>query len=163
VRTSRTWIAAAAFSVVACVAVLPVGVAYADCTTAGDYGAGAGCSPPGSSGGSGNTESWPPTSVDWPPQLGSDSDKDSGDKGGGGAKPTPIVMPNGQKPPPASPPSGSDSTGTSTPPTPIVPVGLGAHSNESEHKRNTEPDRDCARLAPSPCAELGARRYLGHG
>jgi putative transposase len=110
VNISRMWIAVAALSIVGWVAVLPLGVAYAD------------CAPPGSSG-SGNVESWPPTSVDWPPLLGSDSDKDSGDKGGGGAKPTPIVMPNGQKPPPATPASGSDSTGTSTPPTPIVPVG----------------------------------------
>jgi hypothetical protein len=117
------WIAAAAaLSIAGWVAVFPVGVAYADCTTAGDFGAGAGCAPPGSSSGSGNTESWPPTSVDWPPQLGSDSDKD-GDKGGGGAKPTPIVMPNGQKPPPATAASGSDSTSTSTPPKPIVAVG----------------------------------------
>jgi hypothetical protein len=117
------WTAAAALPIVGWVAVFPVGVAYADCTGAGDYGAASGCAPPGSSSGSGNTESWPPTSVDWPPQLGSDSDKASGDKGGGDAKPTPIVMPNGQKPPPAAPASGSDSASTSTPTTPIVPVG----------------------------------------
>ena len=117
------WIAAAALSIAGWVAVLPVGVAYADCTTAGDFGAAAGCAPSDDSSGSGKAESWPPTSVDWPPQLGSDSDKDSGDKGGGSAKPTPIVMPDGQKPPPATPASGSDSTSSSTPPTPIVPVG----------------------------------------
>jgi hypothetical protein len=121
VNTFRMWIAAAALSIAGWVGVFPAGTAYADCTTAGDFGAAAGCAPPGSSG-SGNTQSWPPTSVDWPPQLGSDSDKDSSDKGGG-AKPTPIVMPNGQKPQPATPASGSDSTSTSTSPTPIVPVG----------------------------------------
>jgi hypothetical protein len=117
------WIAVAPLSIVGWAAVLPIGVAYADCNGAGDFGAGSGCAPPGSSSGSGNTESWPPTSVDWPPQLGSDSDKDSGDKGGGSAKPTPILMPNGQKSPPATPASGSDSTSTSSPPTPIGPVG----------------------------------------
>jgi hypothetical protein len=117
------WIAVAALAIVGWVTVLPVGVAYADCTGAGDFGAGSGCAPPGSSSGSGNTESWPPTSVDWPPQLGSDSDKDNGDKGGGDAKSTPIVMPSGQKPPPATASSDSDSTSTSTPPKPIVPVG----------------------------------------
>ena len=90
---------------------------------AGDFGAGAGCPPPGSSSGSGNTESWPPTSVDWPPQLNSDSGNGSAGHGDGGVKPTPIVMPDGQKPPQATPSSGSDSTSTSTPPTPIVPVG----------------------------------------
>jgi hypothetical protein len=125
--TSRMRIPVAALSVVGWGAVLPVGVAHADCTSPGDFGAGAGCAPPGSSSGSGNTESWPPTSVDWPPQLksdsGSDNGGDSGDKGGGGAKPTPIVMPSGQKLPPATPAAGSDSTSTSTSPTPIVPVG----------------------------------------
>jgi hypothetical protein len=112
----------AALSIVGWVAVLPVGIANADCTGAGDFGAASGCAPPGSSG-SGNTESWPPTAVDWPPQLGSDSDKGNGDKGRGDAKSTPIVIPSGQKPPPATPSSDSDSTSTSTPPKPIVPVG----------------------------------------
>jgi hypothetical protein len=113
VNTFRT--AAAALSIVGWAALLPVGVAYADCTGAGDFGAGSGCAPPGSSSGSDNTQSWPPTAVDWPPQLGSDSDKNSGDKGGGDAKPTPIVMPSGQKPPPATP-----TPSTSATPTPIV-------------------------------------------
>ena len=122
-NTFRIWIAVAALSIAGWVAVFSVGTANADCTTAGDYGAAAGCAPSGNSSGSGKAESWPPTSVDWPPQLGSDSDKGSGDTGGGGAKPTPIVMPDGQKPPPATAASGSDSTSTSTPPTPIVPVG----------------------------------------
>jgi hypothetical protein len=105
---------------------LPVGIANADCTSAGDYGAGSGCAPPDSSSGSSKTESWPPTSVDWPPQLDSDAGN-GGDKKDGGAKPTPIVMPNGQTPPPATPtpivPVGSPAAttpGTSTTPTPIV-------------------------------------------
>ena len=125
-RTSRVRIAAAAFSLVGWLALVPVGIAHADCTTAGDFGAGAGCAPPGDSSGSGKAEGWPPTSVDWPPQLSSDSGSDSGGKGGGGgddASSTPIVMPDGQKPPPAKSSSGSDSTSTSTPPKPIVPVG----------------------------------------
>ena len=84
-----------AFSLAGLLDLLPVGVANADCTTAGDFGAGASCPPPGSSSGSGNTESWPPTSVDWPPQLQSDSGSDNEDASGGRAKPTPIVMPNG--------------------------------------------------------------------
>ena len=95
--TSRIWIAAVAFSLAAGVALLPVGIAHADCTGAGDFGAGAGCPPPGSSSGSGNTESWPPASVDWPPQLNSDSGSGSAGHGDGGVKPTPIVMPDGQK------------------------------------------------------------------
>jgi hypothetical protein len=137
--TRRRRTAAAAFVLAGSVALLPVGIAHADCTTAGDFGAGSGCAPPGGSSGSGNTESWPPKSVDWPPQLSSDSGNDnggdSGGKGGsggsggnggggdGGAQPTPIVMPGGQKPAPATPSSGSDSTSTSTPPKPIVSVG----------------------------------------
>lgn len=121
--TSRIWIAAVAFSLAACVALLPVGIAHADCTAAGDFGAGAGCPPPGSSSGSANTVSWPPTSVDWPPQLNSDSGSGSAGHGDGGVKPTPIVVPDGQRPPQATPSSVADSTSTSTPPTPIVPVG----------------------------------------
>jgi hypothetical protein len=116
------WIVVAVLSIVGWAAVLGVGIANADCTGAGDFGAASGCAPPGSSG-SGNTESWPPPAVDWPPQLGADSDKDNGGKGGADAKSTPIVMPSGQKPPPATPSSDSDSTITSTPPKPIVPVG----------------------------------------
>ena len=119
----RRWIAAAAFVFAGSLTLLPVGIAHADCRTAGAFGAGAGCAPPGNSSGSGNAESWPPTSVDWPPKLSSDTGSDSGGNGGGGAKPTPIVMPDSQKPAPATPSSGSDSTSTSTPPTPIVAVG----------------------------------------
>jgi hypothetical protein len=115
------WIAAAALSLIGS-AVLPVGIAAADCTGAGDFGAGSGCAPPGDSSGSGKAESWPPTAVDWPPQL--DSDAGSDDKGGGGTRSTPIVMPDGRTAPPAADSdSDSDSTSTSTPPKPIVPVG----------------------------------------
>jgi hypothetical protein len=132
--STRRWrTAAAAFALAGSAILQPVGVAHADCTTAGDFGAGSGCAPPGDSSGSGNAESWPPTSVDWPPKLSSDSGNDnggdSGGKGGGGggsgggAQPTPILMPNGQKPAPATPSSGSNSTSTSTPPKPIVSVG----------------------------------------
>jgi hypothetical protein len=53
----------------------------------------------------------------------SNSSGDSGGNGGGRAQSTPIVMPSGQKPPPVTPSSGLDSTSTSTPPKPIVPVG----------------------------------------
>jgi hypothetical protein len=117
-------IAAAVLSLIGW-AVLPAGVADADCTGAGDFGAASGCAPPGaSSGGGGKAESWPPTSVDWPPQLDADTGSDS--KGGGDAQSTPIVMPDGQKAPPVTHPSSSDPTSTSTPPKPIVPVGAPA-------------------------------------
>jgi hypothetical protein len=130
--STRRWrTAAAAVLVAGSVTLLPVGIADADCTTAGDFGAGAGCSPPGDSSGSGNAESWPPTSVDWPPKLSSDSENGNGGEGGGkggsggsgGGQPTPIVMPNGQKPASTTPSSSSDSTSTSTTPKPIVPAG----------------------------------------
>lgn len=79
--------------------------------------------------GSGSDESkmWPPTKLDWPPSdistAGlSDSGKGSGDSGSD--KTTPIVMPNGQAAPPADDASeDSESTLTSTTPTPIVPAG----------------------------------------
>ena len=98
---------------------LPTGVAAADCTGAGEFGAGSGCPPPGDSSGSGSSDSWPPTAVDWPPPQNSISGSDD-DSGGKGDAATPIVMPNGQKPPPAV---HSESTSTSTPAKPIVPVG----------------------------------------
>jgi hypothetical protein len=111
---ARIWIAAVTFSVFGWI--VPIAVANADCTTAGDFGAAAGCAPSSDdSSGSGKAESWPPTSVDWPPQLKSDTDSDSK---GGEAKSTPIVMPKGQKAPPTASPS--NSTSTSTTPTPIV-------------------------------------------
>jgi hypothetical protein len=141
VTVSRIRIAAAAFALAGCFAVLPVGIAAADCTTAGDFGAGAGCAPPSSSG-SGNAESWPPTSVDWPPQLDSDSGSDSSGNGGGSGgngKQTPIVMPSGQKPPPAEHSSNSDSKGTSTPPTPIVPVGPASAASSTSTNTTSTP------------------------
>jgi len=101
-----------ALSVVGCFALLPAGAAQADCDTPGDFGAGSGCPPPGSdSSGGGGTESWPPTSVDWPPLFesalgGGDTDK---------AKAPPIVA------------AGSGPASTSTTPTttstPIVMPG----------------------------------------
>lgn len=117
-NTSPIRIAAGAVALAASFVLVPLGIANADCTTAGDFGAAAGCAPSDDSSGSGKAESWPPTSVDWPPQLGSDSDKKGGDKGGGDVKPTPIVMPSGQKPPPATPASNSGTP--SATPTPIV-------------------------------------------
>jgi hypothetical protein len=126
-------------------AVLPAGVAEADCTVAGDFGAGAGCAPPSS--GSGNAESWPPTSVDWPPQLDSDSGSDS--KGGGDAQSTPIVMPDGQQAPPATHSSSSDPTSTSTPPKPIVPVGAPAAGTTPATGTTTKSAEATAIVAPS--------------
>jgi hypothetical protein len=124
-RRPGRWLAT--LTIVAATALMPVGVAKADCDTPGDFGAGSGCPPPGSdsSGGGSGGESWPPTSVDWPPQfesaLGGDSEK---------SKAPPIVMPDGatshaaEK---ASPPivgAGSDSTpSTTATSTPIVMPG----------------------------------------
>lgn len=102
------------------VAVLPAGVAAADCTGAGDFGAGAGCPPPGDSSGSGNSDSWPPTAVDWPPPQNSLYGSDDS-AGSGVESATPIVMPDGQKAPPAA--HSESPTSTSTSAKPIVPVG----------------------------------------
>ena len=163
--TSRIRIAAAAFSIVGWVAVLPVGVANADCTTAGDFGAGAGCAPPGGSSGSGKAESWPPTSVDWPPQLGSDSDSDSGDKAEVVA--TSIVDTDRHARRPEAPAGHTlvrfgfdkhlDTAQADR------PGGLGVPSSVADDERDPDPDRHSARLALSPCAEFGPRRYLTHG
>jgi hypothetical protein len=116
--------AAAVLALVGWGVMIPIGVAGADCTNAGDFGAGAGC-PPGDNSGSNKTESWPPTAVDWPPQLNDDESESGSKKGGGGGgdeTTTPIVMPNGQKASTVSS-SNSDSKSTSTSETPIVPVG----------------------------------------
>jgi hypothetical protein len=95
-----------------CFAMIPVGVATADCSGAGDFGASSGCPPPGGSD-SGGGDSWPPTSVDWPP--GGDSGSDSGTSDASQNKaPPPIVLPLGQEATPVS---------TSETPTPIVAVG----------------------------------------
>jgi hypothetical protein len=131
--STRWRILVAALSFVGWVAVLPADIAQAACTGAGDFGAASGCAP-SDSGGSSKGESWPPTSVDWPPQqdadAGSDS-SDSSDKGGGDAQSTPIVMPDGQTAPQATHSLGSDSTSTSTPAKPIVPVGPGPSTGTS--------------------------------
>ena len=106
-RWHGRWLAAV--TIVAATALMPVGVAHADCDTPGDFGAGSGCPPPGSdsSGSGGGGESWPPTSVDWPPQfdsaLSGDSDK---------PKAPPIVMPDG-----------TTSHAASSAPAPIVGAG----------------------------------------
>ena len=105
----------AVLSVLGCSVILPVGVAQADCDTPGDFGAGSGCPPPGSdSSGGGNTQSWPPTSVDWPPQFESAG-------GGSNEKSTssPIV-PDGEAAHRKSP---ATTVSTSTTPTPIVMPG----------------------------------------
>ena len=91
-------------------------VAAADCTGAGDFGAGSGCAPPG--GGSSSAKAWPPTSVDWPPNVDSDSGGSSGDSGDA----NPIVLPDGQKPSTTTPRASAPATPTTSSP-PIVPVG----------------------------------------
>ena len=73
--------------------------------------------------GSDDSKMWPPTKLDWPPSDISTAGLSDSGKGGGDSgsdKATPIVMPNGQSPPPKE---DSDSTSTSTKPTPIVPAG----------------------------------------
>gem|GEM_PF-1950725 len=131
--------AVAAWTLMAAFGMFPAaGVASADCTTAGDFGAGAGCSPPGASSGGGNSEAWPPTGVDWPPSQ----DSASGDSGGGGGKggddkPTPIVMPDGSQPALGVHTSGSDSSSTTSPPTPIV--GATTSSGGSSQSTSTTP------------------------
>lgn len=112
VRAGRRGIAAAgivAWTMSAWLTVVPP-QASADCTGAGDFGAGSGCAPPG--GGSSSAKAWPPTAVDWPPSP--DSDKGGGT---GDAEATPIVLPDGQKP------STTSSAAPTTSSTPIVPVG----------------------------------------
>lgn len=91
-------------------------VAGADCTGAGDFGAGSGCAPPG--GGSSSAKAWPPTSVDWPPNVDSDSGGSSGDSGDA----NPILLPDGQKPSTTTSRASAPATPTTSSP-PIVPVG----------------------------------------
>ncbi|NTY60323.1 hypothetical protein [Mycolicibacterium sphagni] len=111
--------------IVGCIAVVPVGVAHADCDTPGDFGAGSGCPPPGpdSSGGGSSTESWPPTSIDWPPQF--DSALGGGDNEK--SKAAPIVMPDGMAAQPA----------TSTSPVPKPIVGAGSETPPSTSSATT--------------------------
>ncbi|MGX9672353.1 hypothetical protein [Mycobacterium sp. HM-7] len=114
VISGRRWVAAAGVAVAAWFTVCPP-VARADCTGAGDFGAGSGCAPPG--GGSSSAKAWPPTSVDWPPTVDSDSGSGGGD---GSADSHPIVLPDGQKP---STTTSRASGAPATPSVPIVPVG----------------------------------------
>lgn len=118
----RRWVAIAACAAwlslaLAFGAVVPAGVAYADCSGAGDFGAGSGCPPPGDTSGSGGGESWPPTSVDWPPSQG---DSGGGGGSGSGSGSGPIVMPDGQQIPSTT--RSTSAKDTFAPPTPIVPV-----------------------------------------
>lgn len=107
----------ASLVLVGCLLVSPAGVARADCDTPGDFGAGSGCPPPGSdSSDSGGTESWPPTSVDWPPKFDSAFSGDN-EK----SKTPPIVMPDGMAAPPAA----------DTPTAPIVGAGSGSSTSST--------------------------------
>lgn len=131
----------------ALLAVAPAAIAHADCTGAGDFGAGSGCPPPGDSDGSGGGESWPPTSVDWPPSQSASSTSGSSAGGGGShAATVPIVMPDGQTAPQAQKPTG-DSTGTSA--SPIVPVGAPAVVGPAGADQKAE-DPIVIPAAPSP-------------
>ncbi|BAX95942.1 hypothetical protein MSTE_00601 [Mycobacteroides stephanolepidis] len=87
----------------------PASVARADNCSPGDFGAAQGCAPPAAVTGGDKTESWPPTSVDWPPEPDSDTDA-----AGQGAAPPPIVMPAGTAPVKPAPP-GREPTTTSAP------------------------------------------------
>ena len=99
------------------VAVLLAPTAAADCSGAGDFGAAAGCAAPGGGSGSSATESWPPTSVDWPPQLDSAAGDGTSDGKSDKTASPPIVLPLGQHAPPAGP------APTTEAPEPIVPAG----------------------------------------
>lgn len=118
--TTRRFVVAALVTWVAATVVNAPAANADNCTGAGDFGAAAGCAAPGD--GSGKTESWPPTSVDWPPDFSSDSD--TAGKGTDQAATTPIVLPPGQPAPHVKSSGGQgDSTSTPTSPTPIVPAG----------------------------------------
>ena len=100
------------------VSVLLAPTAAADCTGAGDFGAASGCAAPGGGSGSSATESWPPTSVDWPPQLDSAAGDDTSNGKSDKTASPPIVLPAGQQASPAGGP-----TPTAEAPKPIVPAG----------------------------------------
>ena len=127
--------AVAACTLMAAFGLFPAaGVASADCTTAGDFGAGAGCSPPGASSGGGSSAAWPPTGVDWPPSQDSATGDSGGDGGkGGGDKPTPILMPDGSQPALGVHTPGSDSSST----TPTAIVGATTSSGGSSQNKST--------------------------
>lgn len=103
----RRWSTALALSLCLLAAAAPL--AQADICGPGDFGASAGCAPP-TAGTGGETESWPPTDVDWPPNAQADSDADKK------AASMPIVQPKGTS---ASAPvlTSGDSV---IPPSPIV-------------------------------------------
>jgi hypothetical protein len=115
--------AAAAFTCLLAVSLIPAATANADCNNPGDFGASSGCPPPGDTGTS-SVQSWPPTSVDWPPKV--DTGSDSGGNDATKSAHTPIVMPAGQTPTPVAPAGGTTPETTTATPTPIVPVGGGA-------------------------------------
>jgi hypothetical protein len=117
VVSGRRWVAVVGVAVSAWFTVCPP-IARADCTGAGDFGAGSGCAPPG--GGSSSAKAWPPTSVDWPPNVDSDS---AGEDDKRESVSSPIVLPEGQKPSTTtSRASGVSATPTTTP-APIVAAG----------------------------------------
>lgn len=114
----RRWVAipvCSAWLFMGWMAIAPAGLAQADCTGAGDFGAGSGCPAPGANSGSGGGDSWPPTAVDWPPAQSADADGDTGAP----ATAPPIVLPSGQQAAPAAP---ATSDPSSPPKPPIVPV-----------------------------------------
>ncbi|MGH3723741.1 MAG: hypothetical protein ACRDUS_06400 [Mycobacterium sp.] len=108
------WVAAAIVLTIVGMSQAPI--THADNCSPGDFGAAAGCSPPAAAGGD-KAESWPPTSVDWPPD--GDSDTDSDKSGQHGAAAVPIVVPGGAAP--VTPPQSTADPTTS--PTPIVLAG----------------------------------------
>ncbi|MBA0047902.1 hypothetical protein MLB1_16455 [Mycobacteroides sp. LB1] len=99
-----------------CLALPPIPAARADNCSPGDFGASAGCAPPAAAGGD-KAESWPPTSVDWPPDA--DSDADSENSSQRGTARAPIVIPDGA----ASVTPAHSTEESTTPPAPIVPAG----------------------------------------
>lgn len=121
--TRRIGFTFAAMTLAASLGGAAAGVAHADCTGAGDFGAASGCEPPGDTSGSDGGDSWPPTSIDWPPPQANSSG--SGNDEGGDAS-VPIVMPDGQTPP-ARPAHITDTSTVPTPmPAPIVAFGAPA-------------------------------------
>ncbi|WP_234802614.1 hypothetical protein [Mycobacteroides salmoniphilum] len=101
----------------ACVAMSQAPITHADNCSPGDFGAAAGCAPPAAAAGGDKAESWPPTSVDWPPDA--DSDADSEQWSQRATASAPIVAPRGAPPVTPAPSTGQ----TTTAPTPIVIPG----------------------------------------
>ncbi|WP_078313082.1 MULTISPECIES: hypothetical protein [unclassified Mycobacterium] len=101
----------------ACLGMSQAPITHADNCSPGDFGAAAGCAPPAATTGGDKAESWPPTSVDWPPDA--DSDVDSEQWSQRNTASAPIVAPKGALPVTPTPSTG----GTTTVPTPIVTPG----------------------------------------